>query len=49
MPGGISSIDTMVSVWIIEGLKLLIRPDQGINQVNCVLEMNIIITRTMNQ
>lgn len=49
MPSGISAINTVVAVGVVEGLELFIRTDQGIYQINGILVVDIIIPCAVNQ
>src|SRR5690606_19596733 len=49
MPCGISLVDPVVSVGIVESLELFIRSDQGVNKVYGVLVVHIVIPCAMNQ
>jgi len=39
----------MIPVGVVEGFKLLVRSNEGIDEVHCILEMDIVISSSMDQ
>jgi len=49
VPGGISTRNAMVAVGIVEGFKLLVGRNEGIDEVYCILEVDVVISSAMDQ
>ena len=49
VPGGVPTINPMVAVGVVKGFKLLVRSNEGVDQVYRILEVDIVISRTVNQ
>lgn len=48
VPGGIAAVDAMISIWIIKRFKLLVCSDQRIYQIHRILEVDIVVTGSVN-
>lgn len=47
VPGGISTRNPMVAIGVIKRFKLLVRCNECVDQVHCILEVDIVISGTM--
>ena len=49
VPSGISTRNPMVPVGVVKGFKLLVGRDEGIDEVHCILEVDVVISSSMDQ